>query len=198
MKTTDNTPQTFVVYRHFDSVGRLLYVGRSKNFLSRTHEHQRGSGWFHQVAQITVEHYTTEEAMNFAELEAIRTENPIWNKAENPNWESAQAHFLKIKNVFQNGFEIYADNYLDKSHNLLVEYMKKSQKNYRGTRLSSSWVALYFLEAIDAMLAVSDEVECDNCLGISEASVYNTWANYALDQLVKSGETEKVSARGWQ
>lgn len=69
------------LYRHWDANGCLLYVGISINPFNRTQDHRHTSGWFYDVATITVEFFeTTREAMK-AELVAIRKERPKHNKA---------------------------------------------------------------------------------------------------------------------
>lgn len=84
------------LYRHFDSKGRLLYVGISLSTAHRLAGHRKASPWFNSIAWIEVERFATrEEALN-AELQAIRTEWPIWNKAGKVV-SSAKQHPLKKK-----------------------------------------------------------------------------------------------------
>ena len=69
------------LYRHFDASGALLYVGISCNAISRMVAHRNGSSWFDQVASITIKRFATREEAFSAEAQAIKTENPLFNKA---------------------------------------------------------------------------------------------------------------------
>lgn len=68
------------LYRHFDCNGVLLYVGISQDHLSRTYQHSKRSPWFEKIHYITVEHFETRDQAMEAELFAIRTELPLFNK----------------------------------------------------------------------------------------------------------------------
>jgi hypothetical protein len=67
------------LYRHFDKDGKLLYVGISLKWTSRTKEHQRSSSWFSQVSSITLQHFETLREALEAEKVAIMSENPVCN-----------------------------------------------------------------------------------------------------------------------
>ncbi len=69
------------LYRQFDAAGRLLYVGIARNVLDRLAGHQRASHWVLAIARIDVTLFPTRTAALDAELEAIRTEKPLHNKA---------------------------------------------------------------------------------------------------------------------
>lgn len=69
------------LYRHFDVAGRLLYVGISLSAVHRLTQHRTGSPWFNEIAKITIEWFASRTAALDAELVAIRTEHPAWNKA---------------------------------------------------------------------------------------------------------------------
>jgi hypothetical protein len=68
------------LYRCFAEDGSLLYVGISVSAASRMGQHKGYSGWWRLVARIEVEHYQTRTAAREAELEAIRTESPAYNR----------------------------------------------------------------------------------------------------------------------
>jgi GIY-YIG catalytic domain len=69
------------LYRHFDLGGKLLYVGIAIDALGRLAAHKSGSGWYPEIATITLQHFQTRiEAME-AERRAILTENPLYNTA---------------------------------------------------------------------------------------------------------------------
>ena len=71
------------LYRHFDADGQLLYVGISYRMPGRTNEHARRSSWFAKVARTTTETFPNKRAAMDAELRAIKTERPIYNRMGN-------------------------------------------------------------------------------------------------------------------
>jgi DNA-binding NarL/FixJ family response regulator len=73
----------FVLYRHFDGEGRLLYVGKSQCGIARLHKHKNSSSWFRDIRVVTLEHFETDIAVSVAEKDAIKTESPLYNRAHN-------------------------------------------------------------------------------------------------------------------
>ena len=71
------------LYRHYDAEGVLLYVGISVNACGRLAQHKRGAAWFTKISVIRVEHFPSQAAARAAEVEAIRSENPIFNRRRN-------------------------------------------------------------------------------------------------------------------
>ncbi len=71
------------LYRHFDCEDRLLYVGISLSAIARLAQHRNSSGWFSKIAKVTIEKYPSREAAAGAEREAIRKEQPLFNRAHN-------------------------------------------------------------------------------------------------------------------
>lgn len=72
----------FVMYRYYDSHGRLLYVGSTKNIARRDAEHRAGGTgafWYPTVARTRIQVFPTIEAARDAELLAIREEEPHYN-----------------------------------------------------------------------------------------------------------------------
>lgn len=67
------------VYRFFDSVGELLYVGMSRTPMARFSEHILESFWFEDIRTITIAWYPDREAATLAEANAIASERPAWN-----------------------------------------------------------------------------------------------------------------------
>ena len=67
------------LYRHFDENGALLYVGISLSAVQRLKQHEK-SGWFEDIATVTIESFDTRELALIAESKAIRQERPIHNK----------------------------------------------------------------------------------------------------------------------
>ena len=72
------------VYRVFDEVGQLLYVGVSSDVFLRFAQHAQRAPWVAYVASVTFQQFPTREAAEAAEAEAIRTEDPVWNMDGRP------------------------------------------------------------------------------------------------------------------
>jgi hypothetical protein len=89
-KADENT-----LYRHFDSEGHLLYVGISLRAFARLCEHQSGAKWWLKIARVTIEQFGTRRAAEDAEVLAIKTELPLYNRAHKPKIE----HRTKATNV---------------------------------------------------------------------------------------------------
>lgn len=70
----------YILYRWWDSDGRLLYVGKSVSVFKRISEHRRGSAFFAEAAHMTLERFGSAELLNQAEINAIRAERPDYNK----------------------------------------------------------------------------------------------------------------------
>jgi hypothetical protein len=71
--------ETWHIYRHFDEDGRLLYVGKTGDWLGRNDNHRRNAPWYDEVVNITVTRFPMSEDMTRAEAEAIAKEKPLYN-----------------------------------------------------------------------------------------------------------------------
>jgi hypothetical protein len=79
-----------VLYRFFDTDGRLLYVGKSVNVWRRFKDHKRGSAFYPEAASVTLQRgFDSEDALARAEITAIQSESPRFNIAHNHNPEVA-------------------------------------------------------------------------------------------------------------
>lgn len=67
------------LYRHYDTAGRLLYVGISLSAIARLADHKQESHWFWSIARIEVTAYPTREAAMKAERLTIKRERPLHN-----------------------------------------------------------------------------------------------------------------------
>jgi predicted GIY-YIG superfamily endonuclease len=67
------------LYRHFDSEGKLLYVGVSLSAVARLAQHRDNSHWYRRIANMTTEWHPNRDAALKAERHAVRTENPECN-----------------------------------------------------------------------------------------------------------------------
>lgn len=79
-----STPQHITqLYRHFDAGGELLYVGISLHAVVRLTAHKSQSAWFKDIVRIEIENYSSRMEAIRAEIEAIKTEKPIYNVLHN-------------------------------------------------------------------------------------------------------------------
>jgi predicted GIY-YIG superfamily endonuclease len=69
-----------VVYRCFDSAGRLLYVGASADLTRRLEAHRRSKPWWSEVAEVRSDYHADMEFAFAAEAQAIWREEPIYNQ----------------------------------------------------------------------------------------------------------------------
>lgn len=67
------------LYRYFANDGQLLYVGISLNTVARAVQHRNDKHWWDTVTTMTIERFPSREAAAVAEVEAIRTEGPLFN-----------------------------------------------------------------------------------------------------------------------
>lgn len=72
------------LYRFYDEGGALLYVGITANLEARRIEHGRAQPWWPHVAKETVEWFETRPPARAAELEAIKSERPLYNVNSSP------------------------------------------------------------------------------------------------------------------
>lgn len=70
------------LYRHFDHEGHLLYVGIALNAFARLKQHRIGSYWYHAVATVTIQNFSTRADAARAETHAIKTEKPLYNSKQ--------------------------------------------------------------------------------------------------------------------
>jgi len=69
------------LYRHYNADGDLLYVGISLSAVHRLSQHRCGASWYDQIARVDVTRFASRAEAAKAEADAIRTENPLYNKA---------------------------------------------------------------------------------------------------------------------
>ena len=68
------------VYRMFDQDGALLYVGATGFMPRRLQQHAGSRPWWHEVAQITVQHFDTMDEALRVEAAAIIAESPRYTR----------------------------------------------------------------------------------------------------------------------
>ena len=71
------------LYRLYDWVDDLLYVGISESAMTRFSQHLIGKEWWTDVALIRLQHFETRAEAVAAETEAIRSECPRHNIRHN-------------------------------------------------------------------------------------------------------------------
>lgn len=75
------------LYRFYDELGGLLYVGITSNFPERWTAHRRTADWWPLVALVTVsDPYPYTAAAEESERLAIKSEGPRFNKRSAPGW----------------------------------------------------------------------------------------------------------------
>jgi predicted GIY-YIG superfamily endonuclease len=171
------------LYRFYDSTNSLLYVGISNTWYQRFHQHERSSGWFSRVAHATFESYESREAVEAAELIAIKTENPQFNKASNPAYETPTDHFQKIKLWTQ------SDMNPDERHATLIGHMKEYlalRPEIKGKQ--SKWVAMAFID-IYYEIGPSGFIDCRNCDAMGNSDNLNRWSDEAYESLRRTHAT---------
>ena len=68
------------VYRHYNSNNELLYVGMSMNPIHRSAQHGCASHWFDDISRIEIEKFETKNEALACERDAIKKENPTFNR----------------------------------------------------------------------------------------------------------------------
>jgi predicted GIY-YIG superfamily endonuclease len=78
----DDEEQSVTLYRLFNRNLRLLYVGIAGNPGRRFSQHASDKFWWGEVVDVRLIHYPTREEARVAEIQAIRSENPLYNIAD--------------------------------------------------------------------------------------------------------------------
>lgn len=73
------TDRAHVLYRAYDENFSLLYVGITANPGVRLRKHAERKWWWGNVSQIQLQHFSSRDALEAAEREAIATESPVFN-----------------------------------------------------------------------------------------------------------------------
>mgnify|MGYP000117110030 FL=1 len=74
------TTKTINLYRCFNQLNQLIYVGISHSAIDRFSQHLRCSEWGEEVRRIDVSAFESREAALLAEKDAIILERPLYNK----------------------------------------------------------------------------------------------------------------------
>ena len=71
--------ETWTLYRCYDAVGRLLYVGKTDDWTRRQREHASRGPWWSEAARVEMRLGLDSQEAQRAEREAILYERPIHN-----------------------------------------------------------------------------------------------------------------------
>ena len=74
------------VYRYYDSVGILIYVGITSRATLRNRQHNRDKSWWPNVVRQEVDHYPSRALALTHEADLIRRHRPPFNVALNRDW----------------------------------------------------------------------------------------------------------------
>jgi len=87
------------LYRHYNAVGDLLYVGISLTTVGRLSQHRDGSGWYNDIDHVTIEKCKDRKEALDKEAQAIMYEFPKHNKI----WAGARKELLPVLKHLANG-----------------------------------------------------------------------------------------------
>jgi hypothetical protein len=82
------------VYRYYDAMDALIYVGITSRGMTRNREHNSRAVWWKFVARQEVDHYPTRVAAEAAEKKLIRFHLPPFNKTHNPHHQELRKEYL--------------------------------------------------------------------------------------------------------
>lgn len=71
------------LYRFFGEGGVLLYIGITDDLPTRLSSHRREKSWWREWRGITATPYPSRQALEAAEIEAIKAEKPLYNVTHN-------------------------------------------------------------------------------------------------------------------
>lgn len=100
------------VYRYYDRIGILIYVGITRQGMGRNAQHNGKAEWWPFVARQEVEHYPTRGAAAMREKELIRGHRPPFNKQHNHDYEVSRAAYLAYAHTFSGHLESPHDLYV--------------------------------------------------------------------------------------
>ena len=166
-----------VLYRFFNDQGQLLYVGISNNWQQRLKQHYKDSDFHYEASVITLERFATRAEVEAAERQAILSENPVYNKQHNPNFEDATKHLTKIK------YWVYSDLQPDDQHIGMVNELKRIfTSDPLWQKKTAGFIAYYFLEMLPDW-AEQFETSCQECINAWHSQQAQLWAESAREKI---------------
>ena len=156
-----------VLYRFFDSQGTLLYVGISNNWMARLKSHSKHADFFSAVAGMTLERFPDRESVCQAELEAIQKENPLFNRADNPNYRTWQTHFRELLDMATKKRNV------DKLHERLIYDLVRTT-NDTDNFGTGKWFSTHFPPEWHYQWSHND-FDCDLCAAVATHPTTHAW-----------------------
>lgn len=92
--TGDDTPTS--VYRYYDKLGILLYVGITRTGIARNVQHNRSAQWWPMVVRQEVEHLASRTAARAREKDLIQEYRPPFNVQHNVDHQSLRDAYLGL------------------------------------------------------------------------------------------------------
>lgn len=169
------------LYRFFDKDNNLLYVGISNNWQQRLRQHYKESEFHNEAVVMTMQHFEERGQVEEAEKLAIQTENPKYNKALNPNWETAPLHINKIK------FWVYSNLEPDAEHKELVKELRRLFIEDPLWQRKSAGPIAYYLQEFLPEWSREFGMDCQMCINAWHSRQIEAWAeetrrkHYAAD-----------------
>lgn len=156
-----------VLYRFFDSQGTLLYVGISGNWMARLKSHAKTADFYSAVAGMTIERFPDRESVVAAELEAIESENPLFNRADNPNYRTWQTHFRELLDMAT------GKRKPDAQHAELIRRLLKPAELFDNFG-TGKWLAEHFPPEWHE-LWIRENYDCDLCAAVATHPTTHAW-----------------------
>lgn len=152
-------------YRYFDSEGRLLYIGITKNLFERQDSHQRTQNWWHEVASASFTHFETRDEALAYESKMIGIEFPKYNRAGAVLPEESRMHLLGLMTA----------EFDDEFHNLASSKMRDIMLDMN--EFSNAPESYKLLFAFDYAMPADEEgeerqIDCWNCQKIYGSKWY--------------------------
>jgi predicted GIY-YIG superfamily endonuclease len=171
------------LYRAYNSQDQLLYVGISSQWHHRLHQHEKSAEWIEQADYVKIERFLDRESVSIAEREAVTAEKPIYNKVFAEDYESAAAHWMRIKSWIKSG------NAPDDSHQYIIDVIRLcAKKTYQNnpSKLRPGGMGFLFLEIVEMLVRQGFE-PCRNCAGVWNSSTIQGGYQQGEKQLLENG-----------
>jgi predicted GIY-YIG superfamily endonuclease len=145
------------LYRIFDRTDALLYVGITADLGKRLATHQRNKSWWHEVNNITIEHFSNRSRALEAEAHAIRTENPLYNSQHNT---FVQADAVETKAIGEWALSVLQDLFDEdqQAHAMLAAALHLESSNHAPPEAPAAIALRIAIENAQADLDQADEV----------------------------------------
>lgn len=177
------------LYRAFDKEGQLLYIGISGQWHHRLHQHEKTSEWMERADYVKIERFPDRESVSNAERLAVVTEKPLYNKVYVEEYESAAAHWHRLKKWIKSGVAP------DAQHQQLVDDIRETASDvYRNkpSQLRPRGMAYLFLEQIE-LDVYHNVTPCRNCAGVWNSAIIQPGYEGGEEQLLETGELNAIN-----